>query len=110
MREDDLAPGEVRISPIAIAGHQRYVMRKQDGMVERGSVVSEDHPCAVHADGILDASEAVRPGVRKVTRNIDYNAPGSTRSRPSTDAYRSGWDAVFGLRSGSGSCGPSQAN
>lgn len=90
---DELAPGEMHACSYAINGERPYVRRTEDGELETGVLVRAGHAGSRAAAGIIER-ENVRPGVDRVTRIINYTARGPVRVN--SDAFRSGWDDVFG--------------
>lgn len=107
--EGDLRPGEVMLSPVSVDGHRYYRRCGADGRVQEGIAVRPSHPCAAQADEFIRMGEVVRPGVRRVAEHIPFTARASTGA--ASDAYRNGWDAVFGgRRAGDDGCNGNQAN
>lgn len=88
----DLKPGEVRLVGPNVAGHQMYELRHENGELERGTAGPMDCECT--GDGYVELGERVRPGVRKLASYTRFTARGP--SAVVSNAYRSGWDAVFG--------------
>lgn len=108
-QSEPLQPGDIIVSPEIVDGHRLFTRVLEDGSRESGFAVAPDHPCAAHAGSYMQVGECVRPGVRRVLQRIPYTARASTGA--ASDAYRNGWDAVFGGRSAGGDgCNGSQAN
>lgn len=109
MTHAPLKSGEMAMAPVSIGGQRPYVRALDDGSLEHGIMVPLDHPLAAQADSFIRTGAEVRPGVRRVAEHIPYTAKGP--ARVSTDAYRSGWDGVFGCRArGGDGCPPQRAN
>jgi hypothetical protein len=105
---EKLAPGEIALLGPAVAGHQAFVRIDESGGPEVGLLVPSDCPNA-NATAYLEMGEMVRPGVRTIKQLIRFTAKGP--SQVASNAYRSGWDEVFGVRGAEGkACGPSQSN
>lgn len=81
-------------------GVRHYVRCREDGRVETGHAATlESGAMSGQAGGCLEF-EPLAPGAdprrRQVKRDIKYTARGP--STAATNAYRSGWDAVYGKK------------
>lgn len=109
MSDSELKAGEIALGCVSVDGCRSYARAADDGSVERGLIVPVDHPLAARADFFVRAGEEIRPGVRRVEQRIVYTAKGP--ARVASDAYRSGWDGVFGRsETGGDGCKVHRAN
>ena len=90
----DIGPGEVAVGPTLAGGITPYMRRAADGSIESGvlapSVSLGDSRCI----GYMEVGDELRPGVRAIKQHIRFTCKGP--ARVASDAYRSGWDAVYG--------------
>jgi hypothetical protein len=91
-----LAPGELRVLATLDGGAIGIYERPlPDGSVERGVLRPVGSGGLPEAQGLVEMGEQVRPGVfRPTVTPFTARGPASVTS----NAYRSGWDAVFGER------------
>lgn len=97
---DHLKPGQFLIGDECVEGVRHYVRRHEDGRVEAGHVATlESGKMRDRARGYIEL-EPTEPGcdprVRRVKQDIPYTSRGPRTV--STDAYRNGWDAVYGRK------------
>lgn len=95
---DQLKPGDFVIGGECTPGVRHYVRRHEDGRLETGHAATmESGAMRGQARGCIEF-EPLAPGAdpsrRRVKQDIRYTARGP--SAVATDAYRSGWDAVYG--------------
>ena len=97
---EELKPGDFVIGSECTPGVRHYIRRHEDGRVEAGRAATlESAAMAGSASGCIEF-EPLAPGAdpsrRRVKNDFKYTARGP--SRVSTDAYRNGWDAVYGKK------------
>jgi hypothetical protein len=97
---EQLKPGDFIIGGECTPGVRHYIRRHDDGRVETGHAATmESAAMAGNAAGCIEF-EPLAPGAdptrRRVKRDIRYTARGP--AAVSTNAYRNGWDAVYGKK------------
>lgn len=95
-----LGPGEIALGQSQPCGHVPYVRRLEDGELESGYLAPTDAPDEPGAAGIIEMGPQIAPGVRTVRSYVPFTARGP--AQVASDAYRSGWEGVFGRRSRAG--------
>lgn len=83
---------ELLVGPACLHGYRGYRRRRSDGSLETGTFGPPDMPFDA-GQGVLEMKH-VGGNHYEVLREIKFTG----RSRPATDAYRSGWDGCFGKK------------
>ena len=96
----ELKPGDFVIGGECTSGVRHYIRRHEDGRVETGHAATMETAAMYGtAAGCVEfepLAAGADPSRRRVKNDIRFTARGP--SRVSTDAYRNGWDAVYGKK------------
>lgn len=93
MRKRTLEPGEIRLGEPCPAGHIPYERIDENGQHETGVLERcGSGPPNPEAAGIIRMGEHVSADTRKI---VSYTPFRAGPARVASDAYRSGWDAIF---------------